>query len=178
MKHIFYFILVSTFISCNNENPDKDSDTSTTKSRNASPCEILSEAQILNILELPSSAKAEIEYKDITYPSCKYTWKNQSFKTDLELPDGRRKTIDYPSELYVILVHNVSDKQYQQSIEFYKDASKVDDIGEKAVYSPQRRQVTFLKNNTLLHINLRVSGDESVNKEKVFELSKLAESQI
>lgn len=141
-----------------------------------SPCELLSEAKIKEVLSIPAIAETDIYEKKDNFPICFYKWESITFPGEI----GRttKETLDFPAEASIVLVKNITKKGYQNSIKVYDDGQPVDRIGEEAMYSPIKRQLTFLSNGNLVHVRVRISADEAANKDKAIKLARLISEEI
>ena len=82
------------------------------------------------------------------------------------------KTIDFPSEMNIVLVKDVSTEQYKKSVSYYDDGQNQDETGDMETYSAKKRQITFLSDGYLIHVYVRASEDEGANKENAIKLSR------
>jgi len=70
-------------------------------------------------------------------------------------------------------VKDTSDKEFKSIVKVYKNAQKINNIGEMAMWDKKMLQLSFLFKNHLFHIHVKASNDEEINKEKAIEVSKL-----
>lgn len=179
-KSILLITIFILTISCGNSEKSKDGSSSIFKSEINSPCEILSEAEIKDALEIPADAATTMEEKDRPFSLCKYKWESVPFSGTVNLPGivKTKKSIEQPAEMYITMIKDISKEQYEKSISFYDDAKNQDGIGDIATWSAKKRQVTFLSDGHLIHVYLRTSADEAVNKEQVIKMAKLIGAKI
>lgn len=111
--------------------------------------------------------------KKKSYPTCKYVWGKEYKKLD-----AMRAKIGVAPQgdtLMVIYAQASKLKDFEQAIAIYRDAKKIDDIGIKAVWSSQRKQLSFITDkNLIVHVNLLIKGlNRKVNvKEHVINIAK------
>ena len=179
MKRSFLFITIFILtISCGNtDNKNDGRSGSIFKTEINSPCEILTEAEIKDALEIPADAVTTIKEIDRLYSMCKYKWETVTFSMVASI-GKTTKSIDFPSEMNITISKDMSNEQYEESISFYDDAKSQDGIGEIATWSAKKRQVTFLSDGYLVHVYLRTSSDEAVNKKQVIKVAKLIDGKI
>lgn len=174
-------LLITTFIltiSCGNSDKSKDgSSSSTVKSEIDSPCEILTEAEIKDALEIPADAETTMSERDGSYLMCKYRWESVTYQGTANYMKTKR-TVSYPADMYITLVKDATKEIYEKSISFYKDAENQDGIGEMATWSAKKRQISFLSDGYLFHVYLVTSADAAVNKAQVFKVAKLIDGKI
>ncbi|MGO3182667.1 MAG: hypothetical protein ACTIJ9_07530 [Aequorivita sp.] len=182
MKKLFLLItIIFLTISCGNSEKSKDgSSSSIVKTEIDSPCELLSESEIKDALSIPADAATTMEEKDRPFPMCKYKWESVPFSGTVNLPGivKTKKSIEQPAEMYITMIKDISKKQYEQSVSFYDDAESQDGIGDIATWSAKKHQVTFLADGHLIHVYLRTSADEAVNKEQVIKVAKLISNKL
>lgn len=174
-------LLISVFIltiSCGNSEKSKDgSSSSIFKSEIDSPCEILTEAEVKDALSIPADAETKMTERDRSYLMCKYRWESVTYKGTVDFMDTK-KTVSYPADMNITMVKDASKEMYEKSISFYKDAEPQDGIGEMAVWSAKKRQISFLSGGYLFHIYCVTSADAADNKEQVFKIAKLIDSKV
>lgn len=174
------FLLIAIFIltiSCGNSDKSKDGSSSIFKFGKDSPCEILSEAEIKDALSIPADAETTMSERDGSYLMCKYRWESVTYSGTVDFMKTKR-TVAYPADMYITMVKDASKEMYEKSISFYKDAKTQDGIGEMAVWSAKKRQISFLSDGYLFHIYLVTSADAAVNKEQVFKIAKLIDAKV
>ncbi|WP_026450332.1 hypothetical protein [Aequorivita capsosiphonis] len=175
-RSLLLFTIFILNISCGNSEKSKEGISSSIfKSEIDSPCEILSESEIKDALGIPADAETTMEEKERTFPMCKYKWESVPFSGTVELPGivKTKKSISQPKEMYITMLKDMTDKQFEQATSYYKDGVSLEGIGEMAKWSAKKRQVTFLADGYLVHVYLRTSSDEAVNKDEVIKMAKL-----
>lgn len=174
-------LLITIFIltiSCGNKEKSKDGNSSSIfKTEINSPCEILSEAEIKKALSIPEDAATTMKEVDRLYNMCKYKWETVTFSKDMSV-GKTTKAVDFESEMNITVAKDISKEDYEKSISFYDDAVNQDAIGEMATWSAKKRQVTFLSDGNLIHVYLRTSADEAVNKQNVIKVAKLISDKL
>lgn len=173
MKKIILLLTIFILtISCGNSEKSKDgSSGSIYKSEIESPCEILSEIEIKEVLGIPPEAETKMEEKDRLYSMCKYKWESVPYNSEVRVGDIR-KSVDNPAEMYVTMVKDVTAEQFNKAVATYDDGVSQQGIGEMASWSGKKRQVSFFKDGTLVHVYLRTSADEEENKKNVLAMAK------
>lgn len=164
------FILV---ISCG----QSEKDTMKPKKNVDSPCEILSETEIKDVLEIPADAATTMDEKNTTFPFCIYKWESITFPYIIEV-GSMESEVDYPAELNIVLVKDGNKAKFDASTKVYDDGEVQDGIGEMAMWSDKKRQVTFLSKGYLIYTHVRISDDETVNKTKAIALAKLISKKL
>ena len=135
-----------------------------------SPCELLPEADLKEYFSLPDDAIAK--KKDVlrTYPTCFYEWENILVsKTSVIV--GKEYTIDYPSEISLVLVANANQKMFETSTAVYKDGETVEGLGDNAMWGVKMLQLTFLAKGYMIHLHVSMSADQNENKENAIVLA-------
>ncbi len=128
---MFVLFLSITIISCKDNNETTKSESDKHTSVDKSPCELLTNAEIKNALDIPADAVTSKVKKNTTYPSYFYKWETITFP--YEVYNGRMA--DYPAELSIVIAANTNKKLYERSIAVYKDGEAVNDVGEMATWS-------------------------------------------
>ncbi len=166
-------------IACGNSEKSKGESSSSPilKSDIESPCEILSEAEIKDVLEIPSDAETTMNEKDTTFPVCFYKWKSITFPSTMKM-GSIEKTLDYPAELSIVLVKNASENKFNTSVSIYDDGENQDDVAEMAVWSPKKAQLTFLSGDYLIHVHVRTTADVAANRAKAVQVAKMIVNKI
>lgn len=173
MKNLFFLFVLSIFaISCG-----KSDNNIKPKDKAGSPCEILTESEMKDMLEFPSEAATTISEDNTSFPICSYKWEDVTFTYFLQI--GNTPTeIEQAAEVDIVLVKNGSTAKYEASIKVYDDGQVQDGVGEMAMWSDKKRQITFLSKGHLIHTRVQVSGDESVNKAKAIALAKMMAGKL
>lgn len=178
MKKLLYFLpALFLFVSCaNSEKFGDNSDLYGSLEDYESPCEILSEAKVKEALSIPAAAETEVYEKQDNFPICFYTWESITFPGEI----GRKtqEEINFPAEASIVLVKGMTKKAYDNSVKIYDKGEKIDRIGEMAIYSPIKRQLTFLSDGNLVHVRVRISADEAANREKAIKLATLVNNEL
>lgn len=185
MKKALLLIFVFTLtIACGNSETSKaengQTEVVTTEKADApkatekasSPCGFVTEAKMKEVLGIPADATTEIRDVMRTYPTCFYKWESITF-TRKQTISGRELDLEYPAEVAIVLVAKATKKMFETSTSVYKDGEAQDGIGEMAIWGSQMSQLTFLAKGTMIHLNVKVSGDAASNKAKALELSAL-----
>lgn len=174
MKNLFFLFTIFVFsIACGKS----DDDAENPKNKIDSPCEILDETTVKGVLEIPADAASTIKEKNTTFPLCSYKWETVTFPYTVKV--GSTETeVDYPAEMDIVMVRDANKTKYEASIKVYDDGEVQDGIGEMAMWSDKKRQVTFLSNGFLIHTHVRISDDESLNKAKAIALAKLISAEL
>lgn len=139
-----------------------------------SPCELISDAKLNELLGI--SADAEVSKKNAvrTYPSCFYKWESVTFEVTKNI-GGNDIHIDNPTEVNIVLVEDADKEMYQQSIKVYRDGVDLDGIGKMAVWGNDLSQISFLAKGKLIHLYVKKSFDTKENKAAA---QKIAEAII
>tara|TARA_R110002167_G_scaffold29771_5_gene99104 strand:+ start:1087 stop:1611 length:525 start_codon:yes stop_codon:yes gene_type:complete len=137
-----------------------------------SPCELLTESEIKKSLSIPNEAVTE--FKDVvrTYPSCFYKWEAFTFSKSRKL-GGQEVSVDYPTEVGIVVVKNATEKMFQTSTKVYKDGQAQQGIGEMAVWGTRMSQLTFLAKGKMIHLNVSMSNVVNENKAQALSLAAL-----
>lgn len=175
---LFGFILLA---SCGGNSSKTESQKTESRkaksSQNISPCSLLTEAEIKDVLSLPKDALTTMEDAVYTYPTCSYEWETLVYEKSTTI-GGKQMALEYPYNLMIVLVANANKSMYDKSSVVYKDGENISGLGEMAIWGDGMSQVTFLSNGHMIHLSLKISGDSSVNKEKAIELAKLVEKRL
>jgi len=107
--------------------------------------------------------------------SCKYIWGVESKK------DAKRAQMGLPPDgnlLAVIYVKAKQEKDYSRILATYTDASDIDDLGVKAVWSDKRKQLSMItKSNLIVHIHMEIKGMRST-KNKAMSVAQHILNQL
>ncbi len=174
----FGFIL---FASCGGnssktESPKMESRTAKS-SKKISPCSLLTEAEIKDILSLPKDALTTMEDVVYTYPTCSYEWEILVYVKNTTV-GGQQMALEYPYKLMIVLVANADKSMFDKSTVVYKDGENISGLGQMAIWGDGMSQVTFLSNGYMIHLSLKISDNNSVNKDKAIELARLVEKRL
>ena len=175
---LFGFIL---FASCGGNSSKTDSPKIESRkaksSENISPCSLLTEAEIKDVLSLPKDALTTMDDAVYTYPTCSYEWETLVYKKNTTI-GGQQMALEYPYKLMIVLVANADKSMYDKSTVVYKDGENISGLGQMAIWGDSMSQVTFLSNEHMIHLSLKVSDNHSENKNKAIELAKLVEKRL
>lgn len=177
MKKVFLLLSTIFLISCANSEKYSQSDGEYGDlSQKEMPCDILPEARVKEILGIPSIAQTDIYEKEGNFPICFYKWESITFPGSM----GRdsKQTVDFPAEASIVLVKGINKKGYDNSVKIYDDGESISRVGDMARYSPIKRQLTFLYGNNLVHVRVRISANESSNKDKAIKLAQAVQKEI
>jgi hypothetical protein len=175
-KMLFTLAILSVAIACgNNSAPSNEQENSEVQTSNSnkteiSPCELISESALKELLAIPDEAPTEMKDVMRTYPTCFYKWESVPF-SETKTIANKEMDIDFPSEATIVLVKNATDKMYERSIKVYKDGASQDGIGEMAIWGGKMSQLTFLAEGYLIHLYVKVSSDEAENKAKAQKIA-------
>lgn len=170
---LFGFILIA---SCGG-NSSKTESQKANSSKSISPCSLLSEAEIKDVLSLPNDALTKMENAVYTYPTCSYEWESLVYEKNTTV-GGQQMALEYPYKLMIVLVTNANKSMYDKSTVVYKDGENISGLGEMAMWGDTMSQVSFLSEGIMVHLSLKISGNNSVNKDKAIELAKLVENRL
>jgi hypothetical protein len=137
-----------------------------------SPCNLISEKEIKRLFSIPENVETEIENTLRTYPTCFYKWESIKFSETKKFGNNEI-SIDYPTELTIVLVKNATEKSYEASIKAYRDGQSQNGIGEMATWGGQMSQITFLSHGYLIHVHAKKSAIETENKEIAIKIAEL-----
>lgn len=180
IKTHLVIVLISMFLTaCNNkENKTETTQDTAIEKREKpkksfglkSPCELVSMEDVKSMfaIELP------IEMKDVvyTYPTCVYKWKDGKITTSATF-GGQEIISKLPSEVLIVMVKNATEAMFKQSTSIYKQSQEISNLGSMAVWDSSMSQLTFLSNNYMFHVHVKVSNNDTENKKKADEVSKL-----
>ena len=177
-KYLWIILVFSLSIACGNAE-NKASDTTKNeqtgndllKVSGKSPCELLSEADIKKQFSLPDDAVAEIQDVVRTYPTCFYKWESITVPI-VKVMSGTELTLDYPSEISLVLVAKANQAMFETSTKVYKDGEQVEGLGDMAMWGKQMSQLTFLAKGNMMHLHVMMSVDAIENKENAIVLAK------
>jgi hypothetical protein len=135
------------------------------------PCTLMSSDELKELLSLDASQEITVKSEDRTYPFCHYIWKDGKVHFVTKIGTTEIKT-EIESEVMVVLVENATEAMYDRSVQVYKDGLEVESLGSKAMWGEKMRQVSVWNGNTLIHVNVKVNDDNSINKEKAMEIAQ------
>lgn len=135
------------------------------------PCDLISQADLIAILEVPSGSELVMNDAKRTYPTCIYKWEGWTYSATSTI-GGSSRNIDYPSEVMIVYVINATKKMFETSSKAYRDGESIDDIGEMAIWGNMLSQITFLSNGSMIHVHVKTSSDASINKDNAIKIAK------
>lgn len=175
---IFSFILIT---SCGgNSTKTKTTEAVSTKAKSSeavSPCSLLTEAEIKDMLSIPADAPTTKEDVVYTYPTCSYEWETLIYEKNTTIGD-QQMALKYPYKLMIVLVANANKSMYDKSVIVYKDGENIANLGQMATWGDSMSQVTFLAGGKMIHLSLKISGDNKENRDKAIELAKLVKKRL
>ena len=87
---------------------------------------------------------------------------------------GQMVTYDQENTVMVVLGStSANEQQFERSTSVYKGAVEVD-IAEKALWSDEMHQLTFMEKGNLIHINVEYFDAVEQQKTIAIELAKIA----
>ena len=172
MKNLLFIITAFILLSSCVTKDSKDK-----SSKDKSPCSLITEAEIKEILALPQDAPTKMEDADYTYPTCSYEWETLIYVKNMTI-SGQELALEYPYNLMIVLVANADESMFEKSTVVYEDGEKLTGLGKMATWGDNMSQLTFLSGGNMIHLNLKVSGNSSENKEKAIKLAKLIEERL
>lgn len=93
-----------------------------------------------------------------TYPTCKYIWDIPTKKS--EKKDAARAEHGFAPEgnkLMVIYAKATKPEDFDRVLATYKDAKVVDGIGQRAIWSQKRKQLSLITDkNLIVHVNIEM----------------------
>jgi hypothetical protein len=135
-----------------------------------SPCELISLEEVKKRFKLDASIEISSEDEVYTYPTCTYSWKDGKVSKSMDI-GGQKMNIELDSKLLIVMVKDVNESNYEASISVYSDGQYEGGIGDKATWSPNRAQLTFLFDRYLFHVHVKASNDNAVNRKNAIEIA-------
>ena len=87
-----------------------------------------------------------------SYPTCTYIWGPESEKDVARINAGLAPA---GSKLQIVYAQAASINNFERVLSSYTDAEPVDGIGETAVWSDKRKQLSFItETNLIVHIHI------------------------
>jgi len=167
--------LISLFTwSCNNKENKAELATSTKSEKVvaiSSPCELISIEDVKNIFSV-TEFSIEMQDKVLTHPTCIYKWKDGKVFSMKKI-GNQEVEIKMPSEVLIVMVKEANKNSYNRSIKVYKQPQEISNLGDMAVWDAKMSQLSFLANNYLFHVHVKVSNEEQNNRKKAIEVSNL-----
>jgi hypothetical protein len=184
---IHFLITLFTFVvlSCNSEknktnkieNKAVDKIANSEESNNInSPCELVSLEDIKNIFAV-AEYSIETEDKTLTYSTCIYKWEDEKVFKLQKMADQEIKMV-MPSEVLIVMIKKANENMFNQSTKVYKQPQIISNVGDMAIWDNRMSQLTFLSNQYMFHVHVKVTNDEIVNREKAIEVSNLIIKKI
>ena len=184
ISHLLIILFSTIVFSCNNKENNTDTPQNNiadknTKSEKASainsPCEFISMDDVKSMF----SVEIPIENKDVvyTYPTCVFKWEDGKVTVSASF-GGQEITSSMPSEVLIVMVKKANEAMFKQSTSVYKQPQDISNLGTIAVWDSRMSQLTFLANSYMFHVHVKVSNNDSENKEKAIEVSKLIIGKI
>lgn len=175
---LFGFMLITSCGGNSSKTESQKTESGKVKSSESiSPCSLLSEVEIKDVLSLPKDALTTMENAVYTYPTCSYEWETLVYEKNTTI-GGQQMALEYPYKLMVVLVANADKSMYDKSTVVYKNGENISGLGEMAIWGDDMSQVTFLSDGSIIHLSLKISGNNSENKDKAIELAKLVEKRL
>lgn len=136
-----------------------------------SPCELISMEEVKSMFAVE---EYPIELKDVvyTYPTCIYRWKDGKITTSVSF-GGQEIKSTRPSEVLIVMVKKATADMFKRSTSIYKEPQEISNIGTMAIWDARMSQLTFLSNNYMFHVHVKVTPNANVNKEKAIAVSEL-----
>ena len=170
-KHLLITLFSMLVLACNNKEnktnipenkPTEKSAKSEKSSTVNSPCELISEEevkQMFAVVDLP------IELKDVvyTYPTGVFKWEDGKITTSVSF-GGQEIKSTRPSEVLIVMVKKANEAMFKQSTSIYKQSQDIANLGTMAVWDSRMSQLTFLSNNYMFHVHVKVSINDIENK--------------
>ncbi len=176
---ILIITMLPILIACGNNNTNLSDDPENSKievssanEMEISPCDLISETDIKNLFSIPENTPAEVKDVVRTYPTCFYKWETVKFSETKKIGNNE-VSIDYPTEVTIVLVKNADEKKYNTSIKVYKDGQTQNGIGDMAIWGGKMSQLTFLSQGYMIHVYVKMSSDQSKNKEMANKIAAL-----
>ena len=177
--HLLFFIILLAACNTTEKKTTEVQDKSATFEKPApinSPCELISLEEVKRMFTI---TEYPIELKDVvyTYPTCIFRWKDGKIITTVSFGGQEIKSVR-PSEVLIVMVKNANVAMFKQATSIYKQPQEISTIGSMAIWDVKMAQLTFLSNNYLFHVHVKVSNNDTENKEKAVEVSKLIIKKI
>ena len=113
-------------------------------------------------ISAPNALKmAECEEK--THPTCTYVWGVPSDKDAARISMGLSPE---GNKLMVIFAQTRSAQDWERVISVYSDAESVQDLGEIAVWSSRRSQISLMNGEGLV-IHVHIDGEEAAKEQAI-----------
>ena len=179
MKNFLFITILFLFLFCENNksNPTDEQESykanvSAASGVEISPCDLVSETAVKKLLSIPENIPSDIDNTVRTYPTCFYKWETVKF-TQTKKFGGKDVSIDYPTEMTIVLVKNATEKMFETSTKVYKDGQVQNGIGDRAIWGGKMSQLTFLSDGYMIHLHVRMSSNEVDNQEIATKIAVL-----
>jgi hypothetical protein len=119
-------------------------------------CNLFGEGALRKICGIESGVKVQIEAGESSSSSyCSYKWKAE---TKRKMKVGRNE-IEVEQENKVMIIYpdigsTPAHDAFEQSIKVYPDSQDIDSVGEEAVWSEKRKQLTAVVRGRLYHVHV------------------------
>ena len=151
---LFSFILITSCGGNSTKNKAPEAESTKAKTSEAvSPCSLLTESEIKDVLSIPVDAPLTKEDVVYTYPTCSYEWETLIYEKNTTI-NGKQMALEYPYKLMIVLVANANESMYNKSIVVYKDGESITNLGDMATWGDSMSQVTFLSGKNMIHLSL------------------------
>jgi len=178
--HLLFVVISLLILACNSKENKIDATRKTIIDKNDevekpstfdSPCELVSIEDIKNTFAV---AEYPIETKDkiLTHPTCMYKWEDGQVFSIKKIANQELK-MESPSEVLIVMVKKANENKFNQSTKVYKQVQVISNVGDMAVWDSRMSQLTFLSNNYMFHVHVKVSNEEINNQKKAIEVSNL-----
>ena len=169
------FFLIScgtneTKVSDELESPDVE--VSNSKGNDSSPCQLISESAIKEILGIPEDAATKMEDVMRTYQTCFYEWETVTYPR-IMMMGGNEVRYDIPAEISIVMVKNATETMFETSSVIYKEGQVQNGIGDRAIWGDKMSQLTFLAKGTMIHLHVKKSADAAENKEFALKIAEV-----
>ena len=135
------------------------------------PCERIAVETLKEIFNLEGIEVGRKE-SGSSFPTCIYVWEGGNKKL-IEV-GGNKTEIDIECNVTIVIVDmKVSKSNYDASVKSYSDATELSAVGDYAVWSDKRKQMTVLVGKNLFHVHVDVFPEVELNKEKAIALSEI-----
>jgi hypothetical protein len=141
-----------------------------------SPCALVSMDDVKSMFSI---VEHPIDMKDVvyTFPTCVFKWEDGKVSLTRSI-GGQEIKLNKPSEVLIVMVKEANEDMFNRSTKVYKQPQDISNLATMAVWDSRMSQLTFLSNNYMFHVHVKVSNDDSENKEKAIEVSKLIIGKI
>jgi hypothetical protein len=139
------------------------------------PCKWVGTQEVIDLFDLSIEPTQKTEEEP--FPSCFYSW-----------PGGLKKVtkigsmeLEAPMESGLTIVYYdkpANESHFQRAVDSYQDAEPYADLGDQAVWSDKRRQVSVLSGTHLFHVHVHFSDDNEANRKMAFRISEYLIDQL